>query len=60
VAVGKGELTEAELRRFLQEPVTLKQYTAPAQGLFFERAFYDQDELDGFLAGDELSPVFCR
>lgn len=59
-AVGKGELTEAELRRFLHEPVILKQYTAPAQGLFFERAFYDQDELDGFLAGDELSPVFCR
>jgi len=60
VAVGKGELTETELRRFLQEPVTLKQYTAPAQGLFFERAFYDQDELDAFLAADELKPVFCR
>jgi hypothetical protein len=60
VAVGKGELTEAELRRFLQEPVVLKQYTAPPQGLFFERAFYDQDELDGFLAAGELKPVLCR
>jgi tRNA pseudouridine38-40 synthase len=60
VAVGKGELTEAELRRFLHEPVVLKQYTAPAQGLFFERAFYDQDELDGFLTADELKPVLCR
>lgn len=52
VAVGKGELTEAELRRFLQEPVLLAPYTAPARGLFFERAFYDQDELDAFLATD--------
>jgi len=60
VAVGKGELTEAELRRFLREPVVLKQHTAPAQGLFFERAFYDQDELDAFLAAEELRPVFCR
>jgi len=54
VAVGKGKLTVADVQRFLQEPVDLKQYTAPAQGLFFERAFYDQEELDGFLVADEL------
>jgi len=60
MAVGKGELKVADLRRFLKEPVLLTQYTAPAQGLFFERAFYDQEELDGFLATDELKPVFIR
>lgn len=60
MAVGKGELKVADLRRFLQEPVLLTQYTAPAQGLFFERAFYDQEELDGFLATEELKPVFFR
>ncbi len=56
-AVGKGELAAADVHRFLQEQVDLKQYTAPAQGLFFERAFYDQEELDGFLAADELQRV---
>jgi len=60
MAVGKGELKVADLRRFLKEPVLLTQYTARAQGLFFERAFYDQEELDGFLATDELKPVFIR
>lgn len=56
VAVGKGELAVVDVQRFLQEAADLKQYTAPAQGLFFERAFYDQEELDGFLATDELRP----
>ena len=60
VAVGKGELTGAEVRQFLQEPVILKQHTAPAQGLFFERAFDDQEELDSFLASDNLQPGFFR
>ncbi|MBU0663664.1 MAG: tRNA pseudouridine(38-40) synthase TruA [Proteobacteria bacterium] len=58
VAVGKGELAVAAVQRFLQQQVDLKQYTAPAQGLFFERAFYDQEELDGFLLADELRPEF--
>jgi tRNA pseudouridine38-40 synthase len=57
--VGKGQLTVAEVRGFLETPVVLKQYTAPSQGLFFERAFYDQEELDGFLAAETLVPV-CR
>jgi tRNA pseudouridine38-40 synthase len=60
MAVGKGELKVADLRRFMAGPVLLTQYTAPAQGLFFERAFYDQEELDGFLATEELKPVFLR
>jgi tRNA pseudouridine38-40 synthase len=60
VAVGKGQLTMAEVHHFLQEPVILQQHTAPAQGLFFERAFYDQEELDTFLATDELRPGFFR
>lgn len=49
VAVGKGELSTGDVRHFLEEPVLLKQYTAPARGLFFERAFYNQEELDAFL-----------
>ena len=60
VAVGKGQLAVTEVQRFLKEPVDLKQYTAPAQGLFFERAFYDQDELDGFLVADEVPPGLFR
>ncbi|MFA7383475.1 MAG: tRNA pseudouridine(38-40) synthase TruA [Desulfurivibrionaceae bacterium] len=56
--VGKGRLTVAEVRQFLEIPVVLKEYTAPSQGLFFERAFYDQEELDGFLAEETLPPAF--
>jgi len=56
--VGKGQFTVAEVRQFLEAPVSLKQYTAPSQGLFFERAFYDQEELDGFLAEEALPPAF--
>ncbi|MFA7348124.1 MAG: tRNA pseudouridine(38-40) synthase TruA [Desulfurivibrionaceae bacterium] len=56
--VGKGRLTVAEVTHFLEEPVVLKEYTAPSQGLFFERAFYDQEELDGFLAEEPLQPAF--
>lgn len=50
VAVGKGELSEVDVRHFLADPVLLKQYTAPARGLFLEQAFYHQEELDTFLA----------
>lgn len=60
VAVGKGELAVTDVDRFLREPVDLKQYTTPAQGLFFERAFYDQEELDGFLLADALRPVMFK
>ena len=60
VAVGNGELTVADVQKFLQKPVLLKQHTAPAQGLFFEQAFYDQEELDTFLIGDELRPGLFR
>ena len=56
--VGKGQLTVAEVRQFLEKPAVLKEYTAPSQGLFFERAFYDQEELDGFLAEEEVQPAF--
>jgi tRNA pseudouridine38-40 synthase len=52
MAVGKGELAVADVQQFLRTPVVLKQYTAPAQGLFFERAFYDQEDLDAFLVDD--------
>ena len=48
----------AEVGNFLEEPVALKQYTAPSQGLFFERAFYDQEDLDGFLAQETVPPAF--
>lgn len=57
-AIGRGQLSPADLQRFLQEPVNLSRFTAPAQGLFFERAFYNQEELDSFLATDEISPCF--
>jgi tRNA pseudouridine38-40 synthase len=56
--VGKGQITVAEVRQFLEMPVVLKEYTAPSQGLFFERAFYDQEKLDGFLAEEAVQPAF--
>ncbi len=56
--VGKGQLTVAEVLHFLEAPVVLKEYTAPSQGLFFERAFYDQEELDTFLASEPLHSAF--
>jgi tRNA pseudouridine38-40 synthase len=56
VAVGKGQLGLADVHQFLQAPVALKEHTAPAQGLFFEQAFYNQDELDHFLTTDALPP----
>ncbi len=49
VAVGQGTIRRAEVQGFLHEPTLLQHHTAPAQGLFFERAFYDQEEMDGFL-----------
>ena len=56
--VGRGLLSPAEMRRFLEEAVDLSSFTAPAQGLFFERAFYDQEELDRFLAAEPIRPCF--
>ncbi|MBI5559496.1 MAG: tRNA pseudouridine(38-40) synthase TruA [Deltaproteobacteria bacterium] len=55
---GRGNLAPAEVDRFLAEPVNLSHFTAPAQGLFFERAFYNQEELDSFLATDDIRPAF--
>jgi hypothetical protein len=46
------------VRQFLEKPAVLKEYTAPSQGLFFERAFYDQEELEGFLAEETVQPAF--
>lgn len=57
-AVGREQLAPDEVAGFLAEPVSLSQYTAPAQGLFFERAFYNQEELDAFLADDTIRPGF--
>ncbi|MEW6426676.1 MAG: tRNA pseudouridine(38-40) synthase TruA [Thermodesulfobacteriota bacterium] len=52
VEVGRGGLTAAEVEKLLatrsEAPVRL---TAPAMGLFFERAFYDETELTDFLGG---------
>ncbi len=50
-AVGQGELTVGEVEMFITNPglTQLKKYTAPAQGLFFERAFYNDEELQDFI-----------
>ena len=57
-AVGQGQLSADAVAAFLAEPVNLSKYTAPAQGLFFERAFYHQEELDAFLAEGVIRPCF--
>ncbi|MEJ2690733.1 MAG: hypothetical protein P8130_12455 [Deltaproteobacteria bacterium] len=39
-------------RRFLNSmEKDTRKFTAPTHGLFFEKAFYDQQDLDGYLAG---------
>lgn len=50
VEVGCCRMTEDDIAGFLVTPSTVvHRYTAPAAGLFFERAFYDKTELDRFL-----------
>ena len=58
VAVGREQLVPDQVAGFLAEPANLSKFTAPAQGLFFERAFYNQEELAEFLADDTIQPGF--
>jgi tRNA pseudouridine38-40 synthase len=52
VEVGCGRLTQTDISGLLHGPSDLPfNHTAPAAGLFFEKAFYDREELEGFLAG---------
>lgn len=52
VEVGCHRLTEEDVRSFLYTPSVVPfNNTAPAAGLFFERAFYDEEELDNFIKG---------
>lgn len=52
VEVGCGRLTIADIGGLLRGPSDLPfNHTAPAAGLFFEKAFYDREELERFLAG---------
>lgn len=52
VEVGKGNLTAHQVAGFLEGPSDIPcRFTAPPSGLFFEQAFYDQEEFDLFLAG---------
>lgn len=46
-AVGQGVHSAGEVELFLKNPgiTDLKQLTAPAKGLFFEQAFFNEDEL---------------
>lgn len=54
VEVGKGNLTTEQVASFLSAPSQVpSRLTAPPSGLFFEKAFYDQKELDKFLATAE-------
>jgi tRNA pseudouridine38-40 synthase len=51
VEVGRGNLTDDDVRQLLSGPSDLPaRYTAPPSGLFFERAFYSEEELQEFLA----------
>jgi tRNA pseudouridine38-40 synthase len=50
VEVGCHRLTEEDVRSFLHTPSVVPfNNTAPPAGLFFERAFYDKEELGNFL-----------
>lgn len=51
VEVGRGNLTKNEVAAFLTGPTeTPSRLTAPPSGLFFEQAFYDEQEFAAFLA----------
>jgi tRNA pseudouridine38-40 synthase len=51
VEVGQGNMTEADVAALLTGENELRyRVTAPAAGLHFEEAFYDQAEFDRFLA----------
>jgi len=55
VEVAKGDLSLKQLESFLSDPSkSTSSYTAPASGLFFEKAFYDQEEFDLFLEAESL------
>lgn len=70
VAVGRGSLSVDQVAQLLAGSTvhqtasapealpSLGRLTAPAHGLFFERAFYDQEGLDRFLAEGELRADF--
>ncbi len=46
-AVGRGELKEADIARFLKEPSgTPAKLTAPPSGLFLERVRYEGDPVE--------------
>ncbi len=50
VEIGCRRLTEEDVRSFLHTPSTIPfNNTAPPAGLFFERAFYNEEELQQFL-----------
>lgn len=51
VAVGQGVHSAGDVELFLKNPgiTDLKHLTAPAKGLFFEQAFYNDDELNAAL-----------
>ena len=51
-AVGQGVHSAGDVELFLQNPgiTDLKQLTAPAKGLFFEQAFFNEDELQTAIA----------
>jgi tRNA pseudouridine38-40 synthase len=52
VEVGRGTLGQEEVAACLQGPSEIPgRLTAPASGLFFEQAFYDEGEFADFLAG---------
>lgn len=53
VEVGRGALTLEQAHAFLSAPAgAVAEHTAPAAGLFFEQAFYDQEAFDRYLAAE--------
>ena len=56
VEVGRGKLSAAKVADYLEGTAgNTAEFTAPASGLFFEKAFYNKDELNKFLilSGEE-------
>jgi tRNA pseudouridine38-40 synthase len=57
VAVGKGELSEADALSFLTTPSELPaRLTAPASGLFLERVYYPGDRRDHAISAASVIP----
>jgi tRNA pseudouridine38-40 synthase len=61
VEVGRHNLAISDVEKFLCRPSDVPaRFTTPPSGLFFEQAFYDQEEFRNFLAEVSVNQRIVR